>query len=377
MANANTGLASRDTGNEIVKKSWKEADRLNKAANPDGLEGTWIPWRAVEVDRAILPRTQLDKVAVEDYSDILDALPPIEVQAGTLKLIAGNHRIEAAAMKGISCIRAIIRDIPDADLVDAAFKSNHGHGVPYKRADRRAYAIKKLQQFPDWSNRRLMMEAGVSERTIATLRAAMKEEAKTEEEKDRVAPRQRKGVDDKPRNVSKGRAKAEKVTVSDPPVDPVTEAENRKIRERQAAPAEFVILDRVSEMLDYSAKLLVNNTPNAQLGKLSESLDALRDKAMDWFRDARQQVDLRMAGKSSEPEPEQELAEGEQPEPGTEPVQELSVDPESEIPGTVEETTLPMADMTDEQIEAAFSESPFDEEEPENEPSREPIEAIP
>lgn len=378
MANANTGLASRETGNEIVKNSWKEADRLNKAANPDGLEGTWIPWRAVEVDRSILPRTQLDKIAVEEYSDILDAMPPIEVQANTLKLIAGNHRVEAAAMKGVNCVRAIIKDIPDSDLIDAAFKSNHGHGVPYKRADRRAYALKKLQAFPDWSNRRLMMEAGVSERTIATIRATLKEQAETEEEKARVAPKQRKGTDDKTRNVSKGRAKVEKVTV-EKPSDPVVEAETRKVKERQAAPAEFMILDKVSEMLDYPARLMVRSTPAGQLEKLSESIDALRDKALEWFKDARQAIDLRQAGKAIEDEPEDQTNALDSPN-GTE--ANLSVDPNSEIPGTVEELAdQPVAEVYDGEVppEQELTE-PSDQEDltpREDDLVREPIEAIP
>jgi ParB-like chromosome segregation protein Spo0J len=97
-------------------------------------------------------------------------LPAILVQKRSWRLIDGMHRLEAAKLRGEHSIRARVVDCTDEEALVLAVKSNTLHGLPLARTDRISGAKRILSAHPDWSDRVVAGMAGLSARTIASLR---------------------------------------------------------------------------------------------------------------------------------------------------------------------------------------------------------------
>jgi ParB-like chromosome segregation protein Spo0J len=97
-------------------------------------------------------------------------LPAVLVQKQGWRLIDGMHRLEAAKLRGERSIRARVVDCSDEEALVLAVKSNTLHGLPLARADRISGAKRILSAHPDWSDRVIAGMAGLSARTIASLR---------------------------------------------------------------------------------------------------------------------------------------------------------------------------------------------------------------
>lgn len=97
-------------------------------------------------------------------------LPPILVQRTGGRIIDGMHRVEAAKMRGEPSIRARVIDCTDEDALVLAIKSNILHGLPLSKADRISGAKRILAAHRDWSDRAVAEIAGLSAKTIASLR---------------------------------------------------------------------------------------------------------------------------------------------------------------------------------------------------------------
>lgn len=97
-------------------------------------------------------------------------LPPILVQKQGTRIIDGMHRVEAARLRGEHSIRARIVDCSDGEALVLAVRSNTLHGLPFTKADRIAGAKRILAAHPDLSDRSIAGMAGLSPRTIASLR---------------------------------------------------------------------------------------------------------------------------------------------------------------------------------------------------------------
>lgn len=97
-------------------------------------------------------------------------LPPILVQRHTCRIIDGLHRVEATKLRGERTINARLIDCTDAEALVLAIKSNTLHGLPLSRADRIASAKRVLVAHPDWSDRAVAGVAGLSAKSIASLR---------------------------------------------------------------------------------------------------------------------------------------------------------------------------------------------------------------
>jgi uncharacterized ParB-like nuclease family protein len=97
-------------------------------------------------------------------------LPPILVQKRNLRIVDGLHRLEAAKLRGEKMIRARLINCSDEDAFILAVKSNTLHGLPLSRADRILGAKRILTWHPDWSDRAIGAAAGLSAKTIASLR---------------------------------------------------------------------------------------------------------------------------------------------------------------------------------------------------------------
>jgi ParB-like chromosome segregation protein Spo0J len=105
-------------------------------------------------------------VGVADSAD----LPPILVQERGWRVIDGMHRLEAAKLRGDTSINASFLDCTDEAALVLAIRSNTLHGLPLSKADRICGAKRVLAAHPDWSDRTIAGIAGLSAKTIASLR---------------------------------------------------------------------------------------------------------------------------------------------------------------------------------------------------------------
>ena len=97
-------------------------------------------------------------------------LPPILVQARCSRVIDGMHRLAAAKLRGDYSISARFLDCTDEEALILAIQSNTLHGLPLSKADRISGAKRVLDAHPDWSDRAIARIAGLSAKTIASLR---------------------------------------------------------------------------------------------------------------------------------------------------------------------------------------------------------------
>lgn len=97
-------------------------------------------------------------------------LPPILVQKSGMRIIDGMHRVEVAKLRGECAIRARIVDCSDEKALVLAVKSNTLHGLPLTKADRVSSAKRILGEHPDWSDRKVAGIAGLSGKSVASLR---------------------------------------------------------------------------------------------------------------------------------------------------------------------------------------------------------------
>jgi ParB-like chromosome segregation protein Spo0J len=120
----------------------------------------------------------VDHRHVEILADVSSELPPIVVHRQTMAVVDGVHRIAAARLRGESEILAVFveGDIMDAFLM--ALNLNSRHGLPLTRKDRRAAVDRILAVSPHWSDRRVAAAAGVSPKTVATVRRSSTEESR-------------------------------------------------------------------------------------------------------------------------------------------------------------------------------------------------------
>jgi ParB-like chromosome segregation protein Spo0J len=97
-------------------------------------------------------------------------LPPILVQKHSSRIIDGMHRVEVAKLRGEWSIKARLVDCTDEEALVLAVRANTLHGLPLSRADRISSAKRILANHPDWSDRALAGIAGLSAKSIASLR---------------------------------------------------------------------------------------------------------------------------------------------------------------------------------------------------------------
>lgn len=135
-----------------------------------------LPEITIPVDSVItgyqLRKSGTDAAHVRMLADAAGSvrLPSILVQRHTSRIIDGMHRIEAARLRGERTISARLIDCTDAEALVLAIKSNTLHGLPLSRADRIASAKRVLAAHPDWSDRAVAGVAGLSAKSVVSLR---------------------------------------------------------------------------------------------------------------------------------------------------------------------------------------------------------------
>ncbi|CRK58739.1 StrR protein [Alloactinosynnema sp. L-07] len=118
----------------------------------------------------------LDADHVHTLAESLDALPPIVVHRGSMRVIDGAHRVRAAQSLGRTEIAARFFDGDDADAFVLAVRSNVTHGLPLSLADRKAAATDILESHPQWSDRMIARVTGLSPKTVARCRGCAPEQ---------------------------------------------------------------------------------------------------------------------------------------------------------------------------------------------------------
>lgn len=130
------------------------------------------------------------------------ALPPILLHRPTNRVIDGMHRLLAARRRGQETIAARYVDGDEASAFVLAVSANVAHGLPLPLRDRKVAAARILGSHAHWSNRRIALAAGLSDKTVAAIRA-------------RIDPRgpagagRRVGLDERARPVDGGGRRSE------------------------------------------------------------------------------------------------------------------------------------------------------------------------
>lgn len=106
-----------------------------------------VPLRNLLLLPELSPRAGLSEETVLRYMDSFDALPPIRVQAGSLTVIDGFHRAEAAQRMGLELVPVTEVSVPDEELRLAAGLANADHGQPLTRAERNRLAVALVRNY--------------------------------------------------------------------------------------------------------------------------------------------------------------------------------------------------------------------------------------
>ncbi|MEV4754487.1 transcriptional regulator protein [Micromonospora sp. NPDC049559] len=97
-------------------------------------------------------------------------LPPILVHRQTMCIVDGVHRLRAAQKRGDTEIAVDFFDGDEEDAFLEAVRANLAHGLPLSLADRRAAAVRVLDQHPEWSDRAVAEAVGLSPDFIGAVR---------------------------------------------------------------------------------------------------------------------------------------------------------------------------------------------------------------
>lgn len=106
-----------------------------------------------------------------------DLLPPVIVYRPSMCVVDGMHRMRAAVIRGEETIRVQFFDGSEADAFRLAVTMNVTHGLPLTLADRRAAAARILKAQPHLSDRCIARTAGLSPKTVSSLRQEIVEDA--------------------------------------------------------------------------------------------------------------------------------------------------------------------------------------------------------
>ena len=111
-----------------------------------------------------------DAKHVRALAEIDDELPPIGVHRATMRVIDGMHRVRAAILSGVAYIEALLFEGAEDEAFLLAVRLNVTHGLPLSRADRVAAAVRIIHSSPQWSDRAIARAAGLSDKTVASIR---------------------------------------------------------------------------------------------------------------------------------------------------------------------------------------------------------------
>jgi ParB-like chromosome segregation protein Spo0J len=132
---------------------------------------------AISIPLRLLAQGDSPRIEGEDDEHVralaaLDCpLPPIIVHRATMRVVDGMHRLKAATLRRQDRISAVFFDGGSDDAFIEAVRRNAQHGLPLSQADRAAAVVRILETQSHWSNAAIAATAGVSDKTVATIRA--------------------------------------------------------------------------------------------------------------------------------------------------------------------------------------------------------------
>lgn len=115
----------------------------------------------------------VDPQHVQRLAAMRGPLPPILVHRGTMRVIDGAHRLEAARRIGQKAIEVNFFDGTDDEAFVAGVAANIAHGLPLTLADRQAAAARLLTSRPDRSDRWIAAVAGLAVSTVGAIRGRL------------------------------------------------------------------------------------------------------------------------------------------------------------------------------------------------------------
>lgn len=129
----------------------------------------------LRLDLSPQPRGEINKDVAEEYAEVIDSgkeLHPVDVFNCPEGLIVpdGRHRIEAHILRSKTHIKCNLKNGTLDEARMAALASNHAHGYRRTNAQKRSYAFKALTWFSDWANNRIAEHAGITDKTVQSIR---------------------------------------------------------------------------------------------------------------------------------------------------------------------------------------------------------------
>lgn len=100
----------------------------------------------------------------------ISEFPPIIVNRRTMQVIDGMHRLRAAKLAGEESIRVRFVEAGPREAFLLAVKANIEHGLPLSLADREAAAARIIAWYPEWSDRAVAAQVGLSPKTAGEIR---------------------------------------------------------------------------------------------------------------------------------------------------------------------------------------------------------------
>jgi ParB-like chromosome segregation protein Spo0J len=149
----------------VYKRQLQAADGFDLSEYPI----TRLPVLALVISNWLRVKGE-DVKHVRVLAEVEDQLPPIVVHRTTMRVIDGMHRVRAAMLRGTAHIDAILFEGAENDAFLLAVQLNAEHGLPLSRADRVAATIRIICSCPQWSDRAIARAAGLSDKTVASIR---------------------------------------------------------------------------------------------------------------------------------------------------------------------------------------------------------------
>ena len=142
---------------------------IDSAPDLESLPVVEVPVRSLSAGRS--PRTGgHDEEVVRLLAESDRPWPPLLVRREMYQVIDGAHRLLAAQLRGDKTIEVRLHDCDEADAFVLAVRANIAHGLPLSLRDRKAAAARIIESRPAWSNRRIALTTGLSDKTVAVIR---------------------------------------------------------------------------------------------------------------------------------------------------------------------------------------------------------------
>jgi ParB-like chromosome segregation protein Spo0J len=133
------------------------------------------PW-SVRIDALVVgpgPRSSgEDAEHTRRLMEVAGDLPPLLVHRSTMRVIDGVHRLRAAQLAGRDTVDVTFFDGSEDSAFVLAVEANVRHGLPLSVTERRAAAARIMASQPEWSDRWIGGIAGLSAKTVMSIRSA-------------------------------------------------------------------------------------------------------------------------------------------------------------------------------------------------------------